>query len=261
IIDWRIRDIVQLSTNQCGFVAGCGIVDAIHTVRLLIEKHREKRKPVHLAFLDLEKDFDRVARELIWYALREPGVPEELIEWVRILYSSLQGVECKLQQKTECMTTDEDESSFIKVNGIELPRTSVFQYLGSAMASDGGLLVEVNSRVNAAWSKRRSLTKVLCDKKIPERLKSKIYRAVVRPVAIYGAECWPVTKEIEGHLSAIETKMLRGQPKLRVWIEHATTPYGRASVSPRYLRRCAKLVCDGTATSFAQIMTLPKEWS
>ncbi|VDO19903.1 unnamed protein product [Heligmosomoides polygyrus] len=70
-------------------------------------------------------------------------------------------------------------------------------------------MVEVNSRVNAAWSKWRSLTGVLCDRKIPEHLKSKIYRAVVRPVAMYGAECWPATKEAESRLSVMETKMLR----------------------------------------------------
>ncbi|PIO59033.1 hypothetical protein TELCIR_19516 [Teladorsagia circumcincta] len=50
---------------------------------------------------------------------------------------------------------------------------------------------------------------VLCDKNISERLKSKIYRTVIRPVAIYGAECWPVTKEVEARLSVMETKMLR----------------------------------------------------
>ncbi|VDO89830.1 unnamed protein product [Heligmosomoides polygyrus] len=252
IVDGRIRDTVQLSTNQCGFVAGCGTVDAIHAVRLLIEKHRDKQKPVHLAFLDLEKAFGRVPREVIWYALREHGVPEELIEWVRILYSCpksrvqaaagtsmefpisvgvhqgsalsplllvvvMHAISRDLQQpvlwtllyaddvmlasedkielqrqvqawcdrlerlglkhnvkETEYMTTDEDESSSIKVNGIERPRTSVFKYLGSAIASAGGLLVEANSRVSAAWFKWRSLTGVLCDKKIPERLKSKI---------------------------------------------------------------------------------------
>ncbi|VDP01047.1 unnamed protein product [Heligmosomoides polygyrus] len=80
------RDMVQLSSNQCGFVAGCCIVNAIHA-SLLIEKHREKQKPVHNVFLDLEKAFHRVPREVIWYALRQHGVPEELIEWVRILYS------------------------------------------------------------------------------------------------------------------------------------------------------------------------------
>ncbi|PIO75619.1 hypothetical protein TELCIR_02326 [Teladorsagia circumcincta] len=53
------------------------------------------------------------------------------------------------------------------------------------------------------------MTGVLCDKKIPERLKSKVYRAVIRPVAMYGAECWPTTKEIEVHLGVMETKMLR----------------------------------------------------
>ncbi|VDP63173.1 unnamed protein product [Heligmosomoides polygyrus] len=70
-------------------------------------------------------------------------------------------------------------------------------------------MVEVNSRVSAACSKWRSLTGVLCDKKIPERFKSKIYRAVIRPVAMYGAECWPATKETESRLSVMETKMLR----------------------------------------------------
>uniref|UniRef100_W6NDS5 Endonuclease-reverse transcriptase HmRTE-e01 n=1 Tax=Haemonchus contortus TaxID=6289 RepID=W6NDS5_HAECO len=53
------------------------------------------------------------------------------------------------------------------------------------------------------------MTGVLCDKNIPERLKSKIYRTVIRPVAIYGAECWPATKEVEARLSVMETKMLR----------------------------------------------------
>ncbi|VDP14786.1 unnamed protein product [Heligmosomoides polygyrus] len=40
-------------------------------------------------------------------------------------------------------------------------------------------------------------------------MKSKIYGAVVRPVAMYGAECWPATKEVETRLSVMETKMLR----------------------------------------------------
>ncbi|VDP34196.1 unnamed protein product [Heligmosomoides polygyrus] len=72
---------------------------------------------------------------------------------------------------TEYLTTDENESRSIKVNIIELQRTSVIKYLGLAIASDGGLNVEANSRVSAALFKWRSLTEVLCDKKIPERLK------------------------------------------------------------------------------------------
>ncbi|VDP12537.1 unnamed protein product [Heligmosomoides polygyrus] len=56
-------------------------------------------------------------------------------------------------KKTEYLTTDFTESSSIKVNGTELARTTVFKYLGSAVASDGKLMVEVNSCVSAAWSK------------------------------------------------------------------------------------------------------------
>ncbi|VDP46708.1 unnamed protein product [Heligmosomoides polygyrus] len=79
-LDRQIHEIVQLSDNQCGFVAGSGTIDAIHATRLPVEKHREKQRPVHLAFLDLEKAFDRVPREVIWYALRQHGVQEELVE-------------------------------------------------------------------------------------------------------------------------------------------------------------------------------------
>ncbi|VDP11903.1 unnamed protein product [Heligmosomoides polygyrus] len=39
-------------------------------------------------------------------------------------------------KKTEYLTTDVTNSSSIKANGIELPRTSVFKYLGSAIASN-----------------------------------------------------------------------------------------------------------------------------
>ncbi|EYC06535.1 hypothetical protein Y032_0075g946 [Ancylostoma ceylanicum] len=53
------------------------------------------------------------------------------------------------------------------------------------------------------------MTRVLCDKNIPDRFKSKVHRAVVRSVALYGAERWPSTKEVERRLSVMETKMLR----------------------------------------------------
>ncbi|EYC37759.1 hypothetical protein Y032_0767g2181 [Ancylostoma ceylanicum] len=86
IIVRRIREVVQLSPNQHGFVLGSGTTDAIHAAHILIEKHREKEKPLHLAFLDLEKAFDRVPHGVIWYALRLHVIPEELLKWVQMLY-------------------------------------------------------------------------------------------------------------------------------------------------------------------------------
>ncbi|MBN3313137.1 CFDP2 protein, partial [Atractosteus spatula] len=64
------------------------------------------------------------------------------------------------------------------------------------------------TRVSAAWMKWQQVTGVLCDK-IPLRLKSKAYRSVVRPVALYGTECWPTTKKHEQALHTMEMKMLQ----------------------------------------------------
>lgn len=44
IVDKRSHDMAQRSTNQCGFVADYGTVDALQAVCLLIEKYREKHK-------------------------------------------------------------------------------------------------------------------------------------------------------------------------------------------------------------------------
>ncbi|EYC23526.1 hypothetical protein Y032_0015g2703 [Ancylostoma ceylanicum] len=54
ILDSRLRAIVSTMANQCGFVKDCGTIDAIHAARLLVERHLEKNRFVHPAFLDLE---------------------------------------------------------------------------------------------------------------------------------------------------------------------------------------------------------------
>jgi len=41
------------------------------------------------------------------------------------------------------------------------------------------------------------------------RLKAKIYRSVVRPVALYGCECWPAGANHKRALHAMEMRMLR----------------------------------------------------
>ncbi|VDP14020.1 unnamed protein product [Heligmosomoides polygyrus] len=59
-----------------------------------------------------------------------------------------------------------------------------------------------------------------------ERLKSKIYRAVIRPVAMYGTECWPAAKEVETRLSVKETKMLRWTAGVTLKGRSETMPFG-----------------------------------
>jgi len=64
ISDW------SKSWLQCGCMEGKGTTDAIFIVRQLQLKYVVKKKRLRMALVDLEKAFDRVPREVIWWALR-----------------------------------------------------------------------------------------------------------------------------------------------------------------------------------------------
>ena len=82
--------------------------------------------------------------------------------------------------KTEYMETNSSDGT-IRVNGENMPEAKIFRYLGSTIQHDGCVDVAVRTRVSAAWIRWKEVTGVLCDKKMPVGLKSKIYRTVVRP--------------------------------------------------------------------------------
>jgi len=48
---------------------------------------------------------------------------------------------------------------------------------------------DINHCIRAGWQKWRNASRILCDKKIPMRLKGKVYFAVFRPTLLYGLEC------------------------------------------------------------------------
>ena len=56
-------------------------------VRQLQEKYLAKQKDLWMAFVDLEKAFDRVPREVVWWALRSVGVDEWLVSVIKAMYT------------------------------------------------------------------------------------------------------------------------------------------------------------------------------
>ena len=84
-----------------------------------------------------------------------------------------------------------------------------FHCLGSIFDSNGGAERDINNRVKLAWMIWKQLTGVLCDKKVPIKLKDKVYKTVIKPTMTYGAECWAFRKKDENRLHVAEMRMLR----------------------------------------------------
>jgi len=58
---------------QFGFMKGKGTIDAIFTGTQMQQNFRVKGKKLYFGFVDLEKAFDRVPREVIRWAMRKLG--------------------------------------------------------------------------------------------------------------------------------------------------------------------------------------------
>src|SRR5664279_2225683 len=86
VIDGRVRRIVKVDDIQFEFMAGKVTTDAIFIVRQLQEKYLAKKKDLWMASVDLEKAFDRVPREVVWWVLQKLGVDECIVSVIKSMY-------------------------------------------------------------------------------------------------------------------------------------------------------------------------------
>ncbi|KAH1197968.1 Craniofacial development protein 2 [Glycine max] len=100
-------------------------------------------------------------------------------------------------------------NSEVKIGDHIIPQVTRFKYLGSVIQDDGEIEGDVNHRIQAGWMKWRKASGVLCDAKVPIKLKGKFYRTAVRPAILYGTECWAVKSQHENKVGVAEMRMLR----------------------------------------------------
>ncbi|KAK3575237.1 hypothetical protein QTP86_023435, partial [Hemibagrus guttatus] len=102
VVEARLRKVVEICEQQYGFMPRKSTTDAIFALRILMEKYRDGQRELHCVFVDLEKAYDRVPREELWYCMRKSGVAEKYVRVVQDMYErSRTVVKCAVGQTEE----------------------------------------------------------------------------------------------------------------------------------------------------------------
>ena len=112
------------------------------------------------------------------------------------------------RSKTEYMCCNGNSEGELKIGEEAIPTVTEFKYLGSTVESAGGVDSEVNRRIQAGWNNWRKMSSILCDKKVPNRVKGKILKTVVQP-AMFSIGTVPLSKRQESKLEVVDMGMSR----------------------------------------------------
>jgi Reverse transcriptase (RNA-dependent DNA polymerase) len=63
-------------------------MEAIFLTRQLMKRHR-KQKDLHMIFVDLEKAYDKIPRNIMWWALKRKLVPTNYITLIKDMYTNI----------------------------------------------------------------------------------------------------------------------------------------------------------------------------
>ena len=97
----------------------------------------------------------------------------------------------------------------IEIDRMKMEEVSKTKYLGTIVTGDNLTEEETKERIAAGNPASFANQKILRSKLISKKTKMKLYKALIRPVAVYGTECWVLTENIKQKLLVFERKILR----------------------------------------------------
>ncbi|GKC04535.1 retrovirus-related pol polyprotein LINE-1 [Tanacetum coccineum] len=176
---------------------GISLVEAIHLIRSLMKKYKERQRDLHMAFLDLEKAYDSIPRKVapgignqhIPFCFDElPRGIQEDIPWCLIFADDI----VLVSESTEVEIANNDEVDICIRDNILLPNES-FLYLGSMIYKSGRIDED-------GESERIENAKVECGRTMFDMIPNGMYR---------------VELEVESVINVVEGLKRMGRPKLR----------------------------------------------
>jgi hypothetical protein len=89
IIEHRLSGVTNVTENQIGFMLGRSTMEAIFLIRQLMERCREQKKDLYMIFIDLENAYDKVPRNVMWWALQKHKVSSKYITLIKDMYDNV----------------------------------------------------------------------------------------------------------------------------------------------------------------------------
>ena len=80
----------KITAAQAGFRRGFSTIDNLFVIRTVVDKElARKRGKVYGCFVDLEKAFDKVSRNALYYKLQQSGMSTSMIQRIRAIYKQV----------------------------------------------------------------------------------------------------------------------------------------------------------------------------
>jgi hypothetical protein len=64
-------------------------MEVIFLIRQLMERCREQKKDLHMIFIDLENVYDKVSRNVMWWALQKHKISSKYIILIKDIYDNI----------------------------------------------------------------------------------------------------------------------------------------------------------------------------
>ncbi|KAK3523444.1 hypothetical protein QTP86_033619 [Hemibagrus guttatus] len=153
---------------------------------------------------NLEKAYDRVPREELWYCMRKSGIAEKYVRVVQDMYERSRTV-------VRCAVVMDQLSEEVRQ---ESPWTMMFAD-DIVICSESREQVEENLERWRFALERRGMKVSRIQSNGECGKEGKVYRTVVRPAMLYGLETVSLRKRQESELEVAELKMLRRRRKAK----------------------------------------------